>query len=174
MKRLLTLAISLALFSAAIPAMAQNTPAADSITVSAPNGWNNVADPNEISETRVYIFTQPESENRIEVFRRPLLNTAHATTLFTAFQEQLVASNFTQINPPKDRVYDLANGKKLSGSFLEFAYNHEDIDISIVAFACIYRQQAYIFVGYLAPIAKTAGLDDFNALIQSLDISPEE
>ena len=174
MKRLLlTISLFLVLIFAVTPVMAQNAQN-DAITVTAPNGWNNIADPNEISDTRVYIFTQPDSENRIEVFKRPLLNTAHANTLFTAFQEQLVANKFSLVNTVKDREYTLPNGKKLTGTFTEFEFSHEDISISIVAYSFIYRQQAYIFVGYLAPIAKTAGLEDFHALIQSLDISPED
>ena len=176
MKRLL-LAFTLLLlfaFAGTSSALAQNGKAQPTIPVTAPDGWENVTDPNEISDTRVYIFTHPDSENRIEVFKRPLVNTAHAATLFTAFHNQLVESKFQLVNVVKDSSHDLKNGKKLVGTLYEYEYSYEDIGISIVAFAFVLGQQAYIIVGYLTPIAKTDGREDFLNLIRSLDISPDD
>lgn len=143
-----------------------------SMVVNTPEGWSE-GSPDQISSTRIRIFVQPEAENRIEIFKRDLVNTAHAETLFSAFQEQLMANRFSLTSEEKDKVYDLNNGEKLTALNRKYEYLHDDIKIVVETVSFVDKQQAYIFVGYFSPIAGIEGHRDFENMIRSLDIRAE-
>lgn len=129
-----------------------------------PAGWEDRKD--EAKDGRIAVYVDPKTEHRIEVMARFNTRDTHAKALFEAFHEQLKTTLDDQIN--NEQSYVLEGGAMRTGQYVAYETRESDVPISVATFAFTTKDIAYIVIGYFANAKREAGLQAFEAFIQSM------
>ena len=168
MKRFLTILVfsALAFIGFAANASAESVKF-EPFTFEIPENWSQ--DSKNLNEHRIAVLIDPNTENRVEIYRRTVTRDAHADILFNAFNDQLINnSEITEVDKAKERKIDLKNGDVLKGNYAEYTYESSDIPITIVTFSFVKHETAVIIVGYFVRANRADGFDAFDAMLKNI------
>lgn len=166
MKRLLTALLfsAFAFVGFSTAAMAEPLPIAP-VSIEIPENWTQTKDSNE---HRLAVLVDPNTENRIEVYRRSATSASHAEVLFSAFYDQLKKNDVNVIDNPKEHRIDLINGEHLNGKYGEFSFEAQNIPISVVTYTFTKKENAFIVVGYFVRANRADGIEIFDAFLKKI------
>ncbi len=124
----------------------------------------------ETSDSCIQVYVNPDTESRIEVYKRELVRGRIAEQLFTTFHEKLTQSDFTAVKEELAENVKLKNNAFRSGYRYEYEYPAE-VPLYVTVFDFYVTDKgktiAYIFVEYCDKMVKEAAIQDFNTLISN-------
>lgn len=122
----------------------------------------------ETSDSCVQVYVNPDTESRIEVYKRELVRGRVAEQLFTTFHDKLVQNGFSVVKEDLDHNMPLKNNAFRPGYRYEYEYAAE-VPLYVTVFDFYVTDKgktiAYIFVEYCDKMIKDAAIQDFNTLI---------
>ena len=148
------------------------SPSSVPVILSQPKDWK--VDMSDTSDRRIIAYVDPTNDNRIEILARNIVRDAHADTLFEAFHNQLTLSNFSIVDPSRERSFDLSNAQRRTGKWAEYSFGASEVPINIVTFSFTVQNTAFIIVGYFAAANRAVGIDALEAMIRNMLDKPEE
>ena len=136
---------------------------AQSIELPAPAGWSAIE--NGISDHRIAVWREPETESRIEILTQRIVRTQHAETFFSALHNQLLENNFSLTTPAKTLSITLSDGTERSGNWTEYEFLTAEVPITVVTFEFALDDAAFIAVGYFARANAPEGIEKLKAIL---------
>lgn len=133
------------------------------IELPAPNGWSTIE--NGISDHRIAVWREPETESRIEILTQRIVRSQHADTFFAALHSQLLENNFSLTAPAKKLSITLSDGSERSGAWTEYEFLTAEVPITVVTFEFALDDAAFIAVGYFARANAPEGIEKLKSIL---------
>lgn len=119
------------------------------LNITPPAKWEPVD--TETNETRIAVYVDNSTENRIEIHSKEFAKKEHAKTFLTSFNANLTQNNFKENEKPTPRAFELSNGKKRTGQMATYTYELAEAPVQIKTFTFNVDTTAYIVTLYYSP-----------------------
>ncbi|MBR4984243.1 MAG: hypothetical protein IKY83_00695 [Proteobacteria bacterium] len=136
------------------------------VNLVAPDKWESVTP--EQNDSRIAVFVENATENRIEVMQKELAKESFANTFFEAIDEELRQNSFKVEQPFKKKEIQLSNGKKRTGMAASYKYDLTEVPINVQTFSFSEDSTTYIVICYFAQANKESAMKAFNDFLKKM------